>query len=139
MAAKKPTKSNTSQDNVTHIEKNQPSTDDKPKLKPVDPASNTTMAPQGQPMQGLKVMSKEDVDEYMESLLKNKVKLDGLELQALEQFTGISRGLNQAQQQLQQARQQAAQLEDHVKRTQGQLDAYANLLIAAEDTRRANK
>lgn len=134
MATKK-----TAKNNVTPITKDIEKAPEsvQAELKPVRNDGNPE--PTEKPVQGLKSMTQRDVDQYMEDLLKNKIVLVGIEKQALDQFTGISRGLNMSQQQLQQGRQQVLQLEDHVKRTQGQLDAYANLLIAAEDTRRASK
>lgn len=96
------------------------------------PAANT-MLPQPDRM------TDKDVNTYMENLLNGKTTVSGLEKQALDLFLDISKQHDQSQKMVQYHKEQHALHEDATKRYKGQLDAYANLLIAAEQSRRVAK
>jgi len=103
-------------------------------------------APQSNPppqnhRRGLQAMKEKDVNEYMAKLLDedSNTSLEGLEGEVLGNFRAVSVESNRAQQRLNAVRQEMERLTVAIQRFQGQLDAYANLLVAAEDARRAAK
>lgn len=87
---------------------------------------------------GLRVMTPQDVEEYMTSLVQNKkANPPGLEGDVLRNFRTSSLELADTERRFGQARAEIEQFGDTAKRLQGHLDAYANLLVKAEDSRRA--
>ena len=84
-------------------------------------------------------MNEKEVNEYMGKILGGEQAVEGLELQAVEQFKKLSNELTQASQKLQAAESDAINLREFIQRTNGARGAYANLLVSAEAARRATK
>lgn len=85
-------------------------------------------------------MTEEAVNEYMSSLMKNESpSLNGMEAEILNLFKSTSLELNKTVQKLKQTQNDAAQLDGSAQRLQGELNAYANLLVKAEGTRRVTR
>jgi len=88
---------------------------------------------------GLQVMSEKDVNAYMETLLEVQqppADMPPIELGALAQFRGISQDQGNIERQLTRAQSQVEALKTQMARLQGQSEAYVNLLVLAEDSRR---
>ena len=84
-------------------------------------------------------MNEKEVNEYMGKILGGEQAVEGLEVQAVEQFKKLSNELTQASQKLQAAESDAISLREFIQRTNGARGAYANLLVSAEAARRATK
>ena len=84
-------------------------------------------------------MNEKEVNEYMGKILGGEQAVEGLEVQAVEQFKKLSNELTQASQKLQAAESDAIGLREFIQRTNGARGAYANLLVSAEAARRATK
>ena len=85
---------------------------------------------------GLK-MSDEDQSEYLKSLLtEDGPKLEGMELQCLDNWKSVTQAMQQQGEELKKARAAVAQMEGLLQAHQGQRQAYVTLLIAAEEGRR---
>ena len=94
------------------------------------------------------VMTQEEVGEYISKLQSGKAELqsdDFLEQEAfnnMKQLSGqiaqMTNQKNQADKDLERAKAQIAALESQINATSGQLTGYAQLLVAAENRRRAN-
>ena len=84
-------------------------------------------------------MNEKEVNEYMDKVLSGEKAVEGLEVQAVEQFKKLSNELTQASQKLQAVEADAVNLREFILRTNGARGAYANLLVSAEAARRATK
>lgn len=88
----------------------------------------------------LKAMTNEDADRYIEHLAKSKgAGLSGIEA-STEKFlreTAAEIGANMKR--IQELNVEARKLNDENQKKGGQMDAYAKILILAEDTRRAEQ
>lgn len=81
-------------------------------------------------------MTDEDVNDYLASVAKGEVELDGMEADVAEKFRAVT---HQSQQTAQAVQQLAAQLEQARAQQQqlaGELKGYATLLVSSEDSRR---
>jgi hypothetical protein len=90
--------------------------------------------------QGLKAMSEKDVNEYMESLIQAQqppAHLPEIELMALAQYRGAIQQSGNTERQLTRAQAQVENLKATLSRLQGSSEAFVNLLVLAEDSRRA--
>lgn len=82
-------------------------------------------------------MSEADVNAYMMKLLGDKnPQLQGLEMHALNNFKRITADMAQQQNRLTRITQEAEQLRNALQRSEGQRDAYAQVLVLAEQERR---
>jgi predicted nucleic acid-binding Zn-ribbon protein len=81
-------------------------------------------------------MTTDEANEYIQAVLGDKVAVDGLEAEALKRFRQMSEEQGKANQRLTQINQEVVQLRDGIQRLQGQLDAYAQIIVSAEDARR---
>jgi hypothetical protein len=81
-------------------------------------------------------MSDEDVNEYLASVAKGDVTLDGMEADVAEKFRATSHGAQQVQQAVQEMAQRLEQGKAQSQQLAGELKGYATLLISAEDARR---
>lgn len=115
----------------------------KPEAEPDENQAVTpqaTGAPGAQNAQGLQAMSERDVNDYMETLIQAQQPpphMEALEIGALTSYRGISQQSGNTERQLTRAQGQVEQLKAQLARLQGQTEAYVNLLVLAEDTRRA--
>ncbi len=81
----------------------------------------------------LKNMTEEEVQDYLTQLSKSKGEnLEGLEAEAHVQLTELSKRAMAANQTIQ-------KLKEEMKNMGGQMEAYTNLLVLAEDGRRGEK
>lgn len=90
--------------------------------------------------QGLKAMSEKDVNDYMESLIQAQqppAHLPEIELMALAQYRGAIQQSGNTERQLTRAQAQVEQLKATLSRLQGSSEAFVNILVVAEDSRRA--
>jgi hypothetical protein len=95
---------------------------------------------EGVKAQGLQAMSEKDVNDYMETLIQAQqppAHLPQLELVALAQYRAAIQQSGNTERQLTRAQAQVEGLKAQISRLQGQSEAFVNLLIMAEDTRRA--
>lgn len=82
-------------------------------------------------------MSEKEVNVYMQSILTGKKKIDHpLESRALDNLRQITNELTQGQQKLGQLASETEKLRQHLQRLNGRQEAYATVLIAAEESRR---
>jgi hypothetical protein len=89
---------------------------------------------------GLKAMTEQDVNAYMESLMQAQQPppgMEAMELGALTQFRGANEQLGVAERKLTRAQRDVEELRSQIAQLQGQSTAYVNLLVMAEDARRA--
>lgn len=108
----------------------------KAKTKAGAPADNNGQ----QRPQGLQAMTERDVNDYMATLIESQKPppgLEPLELGALTQYRGIAQQQGNTERRLTRAQNQVEQLKAELSRFQGQSEAYVNLLVYAEDMRRA--
>ena len=106
----------------------------------VGPGGNGQQGPQGPQGQGLRAMSENDVNDYMASLLKAQAPpkgFEGIELDVLTRFKGTVRQQDDVDRRLNMAQRQLEELKSLSSKLQGESQGYANLLVSAEDTRRA--
>lgn len=99
----------------------------------------TPVAPAAQ-AQGLKAMSEKDVNEYLSGLIEAQqppAHLPELELMALAQYKGAIQQSGNTERQLTRAQAQVENLKASLSRLQGQSEAFVNILVIAEDSRRA--
>lgn len=93
---------------------------------------NATMTPDG-----LRMMDIEQVNEYLEHLMKGKASVGSeLEQSALGHFKRISGRVDQLHSALGRAKAQVESFTAEVNSANGELRAYANMLASAEDARR---
>lgn len=125
----------------------QNTTEDKPACGTVREVKEAEPGGNGQPQQpqtnaqGLRAMTERDVNDYMTTLLDSQQPPPGmaaLEMGALSQYKGITQQQGNVERQLTRAQANVEQLRSQVARLQGQSEAYVNLLVFAEDTRRAD-
>jgi uncharacterized protein YgbK (DUF1537 family) len=83
-------------------------------------------------------MTQQQVNEYMQHILSEKSDLPDMEMHILQQFKATSSKVEQLAKQFKQLQQQLQATDNEIKRGYGQLDAYADLLVSAENSRRAN-
>lgn len=116
------------------------------KIKEPEPeAAAQAMTPGGngqepQRAPGLKAMTERDVNDYMTTLLESQQPppaMQTLELGALSQYKGIAQQQGNVERRLTRAQAEVEGLKSKVSRLQGQSEAYVNLLVLAEDQRRA--
>lgn len=114
------------------------------KIKPpVESSEQSVVSPEGttsKNAQGLQVMSEKDVNEYMATILEAKQPppgLEKLEMGALASYKHIAQEQGNAERQLTRTQAQVEHLKSTISRLQGQSEAYVNLLVVAEDSRRA--
>lgn len=109
--------------------------------EPAPEAETPTTSPQQQQRpQGLQAMTERDVNDYMTTLLESQqppADMQTLELGALTQYRGINQQSGNIERRLTRAQSEVEQLKAQLSRLQGQSEAYVNLLVLAEDTRRA--
>jgi len=89
---------------------------------------------------GLQAMTERDINDYMATLLESKQPPPGmatLELGALAQYRAIAQQQGNTERRLTRAQTELEALKAQISRLQGQSEAYVNLLVIAEDTRRA--
>lgn len=91
------------------------------------------------PGQGVQLMTVEEVNDYLEGLLKGKLAVEGLEADALARFQEISGTVDRTISALGRAEAQVVQFKAEVQSANGELKAYANILACAEDARRVKK
>lgn len=123
----------------------QNTTEDKPacgtvrEIKEAD--TGQAVQPASQNAQGLRAMTERDVNDYMTTLLESQQPPPGmetLEVGALSQYKGINQQQGNVERRLTRAQAEVEQLRSQMSRMQGQSEAYVNLLVLAEDTRRAD-
>ena len=94
--------------------------------------NNATMVPDG-----LQTMDIEQVNEYLEHLMKGKATVGSeLENAALDKFRRISGRVDQLHAALGRAKAQVDGFTAEINSANGELKAYANMLASAEDARR---
>jgi len=82
-------------------------------------------------------MNNEEINEYMNALVKGKtLPAEGLEKEALAKFREISGEMIQSQNRVQELAAETEKVRALVMRYAGQREAYAQLLISAEMSRR---
>jgi len=82
-------------------------------------------------------MNQEEINEYMNNLVKGKVTpTDPLEKESLAKLREISGEMVQAQNRVQELTAETEKVRSLVMRMAGQREAYAQLLISAETSRR---
>jgi hypothetical protein len=107
---------------------------------PTEKQGNGQHGQQPRPPQGLQVMTERDVNTYMESLLEAQQppqSMATLEVSALAQFRGINQRQGDVERRLTRTQNELEALKGQINRLQGQSEAYVNLLVLAEDSRRA--
>lgn len=83
-------------------------------------------------------MGEEDANEYLNGLIQGKIiPIDGMEQNCVQRFRELTKGIEGAQQQEGKVRQQLVQISQDIIRLNGQREAFAQLLIMAEDERRS--
>lgn len=83
------------------------------------------------------MMNEKEINEHMARLLSGKAEsANELERQALEHFKAISNEIAQKQNKLQQIQFEVEQLRQGIQRAIGRQEAYIQLLVVAENTRR---
>jgi len=118
------------------IPKKKPGGNSKPKGEPPGPIVGEMTQEQLQQQVDAN-MSEADVNAYMMKLLGDRnPQLVGLEAHALSNFKRITADMAQQQNRLTRITQEAEQLRNALQRSEGQRDAYAQVLVLAEQERR---
>jgi len=115
------------------------------KIKKIEDIGDAqVMAPgngqQQQQQGGLRAMTEKDVNDYMETLLSSQQPPPGmpeLELGALGNFKQSSIRQGDVERQLTRTQNQVEELKARINQLSGETRAYVNILVAAEDSRRA--
>lgn len=90
--------------------------------------------------QGLRAMTERDVNEYLSTLLESQQPPAGMapiEIGAVNQYRTIAQQQGNAERRLTRTQNEVEALKAQISRFQGQSEAYVNLLVMAEDSRRA--
>jgi len=87
--------------------------------------------------ENLQAMSDKDVDEYLASIATGKIELTGLEEIIHNTSKETAQKVFGVQRRLQQLKVEQAKLETAIHELNGQMNAYTNMLVLAEDSRRA--
>lgn len=83
-----------------------------------------------------KKMTPQEVDAYLKSVADGERKLDGMEKVVLDKLRAAERRADQLSQVIQNAQRQAEQARAEILSLQGEVRAFAGLLINAEEGRR---
>lgn len=86
---------------------------------------------------GLKAMNQDDVNEYMDQLLRGKIDVKGLELSTLGMFRKANARLNNTESEINRVSKRLEELRALASQLRGEASGYASLLSLAEDERRS--
>lgn len=101
------------------------------------PTSGTGEAPMTGLADGLKAMSEDDIEYYLQEIARGEADLQGLEVTISKQLKAASQRRLMAEKRIAQMRQELDHLSKEAVRAQGEIDGHTRLLVFAEDERRA--